>query len=120
MIFDFNIMSEFWLNNYSYLSGGISYRLADAVALNLGYAFSPAKITSINMMKIGYSFDIMTNPLNTYGKGTHELMLNFCVPITPSSSKTRKSIYITVMGFILGTFASAEQVQLMLSIYEYH
>ena len=79
MIFDINVMGDVWLNNYSYLWGGFSYRLADAVALQLGYAFSPSSIASQNMLKFGYSFDIMTNPLNTYGKGTHELMLNFCI-----------------------------------------
>lgn len=79
MVFDINVMGDFWLNNYSYLWGGVTYRLADAVALQLGYGFSPANSTKKNMLKIGYSFDIMTNPLNTYGKGTHELMLNFCM-----------------------------------------
>lgn len=79
MVFDLNVTTDVWLNNSSYLWGGISYRLADAIALNLGYAFSPAKIPRLNMMQIGYSFDIMTNPLNTYGKGTHELMVNFCI-----------------------------------------
>lgn len=79
MIFDINTTGNFWINNYSYLWGGFSYRLKDAFAINLGFAFSPAASTRINMMKIGYSFDIMTNPLNPYGKGTHELMLNFCI-----------------------------------------
>ncbi|UKN03288.1 PorP/SprF family type IX secretion system membrane protein [Paracrocinitomix mangrovi] len=79
MVFDLNVMGDFWLNNYSYLWGGFTYRLADAVALQLGYAFSPVNNKNVNMLKFGYSFDIMTNPLNTYGKGTHELMLNFCM-----------------------------------------
>lgn len=79
MVFDVNVLGEFWINNHSFLTGGMSYRLSDAIALNLGYAFSPAKIARVNMMKIGYSFDLMTNPLNTYGKGSHELMLNFCM-----------------------------------------
>ena len=78
MVFDLNVQGDVWLNNYSYLWGGITYRLSDAVAICAGYAFSPAESTKINMAKIGYSFDIMTNPLNTYGRGTHELMLNFC------------------------------------------
>jgi type IX secretion system PorP/SprF family membrane protein len=78
-VFDVNVMANFWLNNSTYLWGGFTYRMADAISLNLGYAFSPAKNTTVNMMQIGYSFDIMTNPLNTYGKGTHELMLNFCI-----------------------------------------
>ena len=79
MVFDVNVLGEYWINNHSFLTGGMSYRLSDAIALNVGYAFSPAKIARVNMMKIGYSFDLMTNPLNTYGKGSHELMLNFCM-----------------------------------------
>lgn len=78
-IFDINTTADFWLTNYSYLWGGFSYRYKDAVALNLGFAFSPSASVKVNMMKIGYSFDIMTNPLNPYGKGTHELMVNFCI-----------------------------------------
>ncbi|MBD3637833.1 MAG: PorP/SprF family type IX secretion system membrane protein [Crocinitomicaceae bacterium] len=87
MVFDVNIMGDVWLNNYSFLWGGFTYRLADAVALQLGYAFSPVNDMKKNVLKFGYSFDIMTNPLNTYGKGTHELMLNFCMfpppPVVP-------------------------------------
>ena len=87
-IFDLNVMADVWLNNFSYLWGGLSYRLEDAIALSAGYAFSPSRITSQNMLKIGYSFDVMTNPLNTYGRGTHELMLNFCLfPPPPATQR---------------------------------
>ncbi|MEX1000607.1 MAG: PorP/SprF family type IX secretion system membrane protein [Crocinitomicaceae bacterium] len=79
MIFDLNIMGDFWLNNYSFLWGGFTYRLSDAVALQLGYAFSPTSSMKQNVMKIGYSFDIMTNAMDEYGKGTHEIMLNYCM-----------------------------------------
>jgi type IX secretion system PorP/SprF family membrane protein len=78
-IFDLNTTADVWLNYYSYVWGGFSYRLKDAVAFTVGYAYSPARNVRRNMMKFGYSFDIMTNPLNAYGKGSHELMLNFCV-----------------------------------------
>jgi hypothetical protein len=78
-IFDLNVLGDFWLNNHTYLWGGFSYRMADAVALSVGCSFSPAASTRVNMMQIGYSFDIMTNRLDPYGKGTHELMLNFCI-----------------------------------------
>ena len=78
-IFDLNVMSDFWLTPYSYVWGGLTYRMADAVAIQAGFAWSPRQIVSVNMFKVGYSFDIMTNPLNQYGKGTHELMINFCM-----------------------------------------
>ncbi len=67
--------------------GGVSYRMSDGIPLMLGYAFAPGNLPNRNWMKIGYSFDIMTNPLNIYGKGTHELMLNYCLfpppPVVP-------------------------------------
>ncbi|MCG8574958.1 MAG: PorP/SprF family type IX secretion system membrane protein [Flavobacteriales bacterium] len=86
-IFDVNIMADFWLNSYSYLYAGVSYRMADAIPLMVGYGFSPSNKPSENFLKFGYSFDIMTNPLNTYGKGTHELFVNYCMfpppPVIP-------------------------------------
>jgi type IX secretion system PorP/SprF family membrane protein len=78
-IFDLNVMGDFWLNDFSYLWAGLTYRMSDAIAIHAGYAFSPRENTKMDMMKIGYSFDIMTNPLNEYGRGTHELVLNFCL-----------------------------------------
>jgi hypothetical protein len=80
-------MADFWLNSYSYLYAGVSYRMADAIPLMVGYGFSPSNKPSENFLKFGYSFDIMTNPLNTYGKGTHELFVNYCMfpppPVIP-------------------------------------
>jgi len=78
-IFDLNVNANIWMNSYSYAWGGFTYRLQDAIALSAGWAFAPKQLPNVSMMKIGYSFDIMTNPLKTYGKGTHELMLNFCI-----------------------------------------
>ena len=87
MVFDVNLMADYWLNTDSYFWAGASYRFSDAIALMAGYGFSPSKNTNKDMFKIGYSFDIMTNPLNEYGKGTHELMANYCMfappPIVP-------------------------------------
>ncbi len=86
-IFDFNFMVDIWLNNFSYLWAGISYRLSDGIPILIGYGFSPKNNPALNFLKFGYSFDIMTNALNTYGKGTHELMLNYCMfpppPVIP-------------------------------------
>lgn len=78
-IFDINLLAEYYLSTSAYLWGGASYRMSDGIPLMLGYAFAPGNMPSKNWLKFGYSFDIMTNPLNTYGKGTHELMLNYCM-----------------------------------------
>ncbi len=71
MIFDVNLKADFWLTNNSYFWGGVTYRLSDAFALMAGY--------SKDNFKVGYSFDVMTNPLKDYGRGTHELMVSYCV-----------------------------------------
>lgn len=77
--FDLNLLSDIWLDNSKFIWGSFSYRMQDAIAIGVGYGFSPSNDLSNNVFKIGYSFDIMTNPLNTYGRGTHELILNFCL-----------------------------------------
>lgn len=88
MVFDVNLMVDFWLNNSSYLWAGASYRMVDAFALMVGYGFSPRANVNVDMFKFGYSYDIMTNALKQYGKGTHELMVNYCMfqppPVVPS------------------------------------
>jgi type IX secretion system PorP/SprF family membrane protein len=90
MVFDINLTADYWLNTSSYFWAGASYRYSDAIAVMAGYAFSPGANINRDLAKIGYSFDIMTNPLNTYGKGTHELFLNYCMfppaPPVPRSS----------------------------------
>lgn len=86
-IFDFNIMADYYLSTSAYLWGGVSYRMSDGIPIMLGYGFAPGNRPSDHWLKFGYSFDIMTNPLNTYGKGTHELMVNYCMfpppPVVP-------------------------------------
>lgn len=86
-ILDINLMGDVYLSNSAYLWAGVTYRMADGIPFMLGYAFAPQQNPSKNWMKIGYSFDVMTNPLKEYGKGTHELMLNYCFfpppPVVP-------------------------------------
>ncbi len=86
-VFDFNLLADVYLSTSAYFWGGLSYRMSDAIAVMAGFAFAPNNEPSKNWAKIGYSFDIMTNPLNAYGKGTHELMLNYCMfpppPVVP-------------------------------------
>ncbi len=67
---------------------GVSYRLQDAIVPMLGFAWSPnAKST----LKIGYAYDLGTSDLKTYHSNTHEILLNYCIKITPKS-KTQSHI----------------------------
>jgi type IX secretion system PorP/SprF family membrane protein len=71
MVFDVNLKVDVWIDNDSYFWGGVTYRLSDAFALMAGY--------SRDNFKVGYSFDVMTNPMHEYGRGTHELMVSYCI-----------------------------------------
>lgn len=88
-VIDVNVMGDYWLNNASYLWGGLSYRRSDAFALQMGYAFSPSNNIDKTLLKIGYSFDVVTNPMGKYGRISHELMLDFCLfPPKPSAARS--------------------------------
>ncbi len=63
-----------------YYWGGISYRIEDAVAINLGMNFG-AITPKLNGLQIGYSYDINTSRLSAYNSGTHEIMLRYCFKI---------------------------------------
>ncbi len=52
------------------LIAGFSFRLNDAIALQLGYTIK-------EKIQISYSYDIVTSPLRKYQNGTHELSLIF-------------------------------------------
>ncbi len=52
------------------LIAGFSFRLNDAVALQLGYTIK-------ENFQVSYSYDIVTSPLRKYQKGSHELSLIF-------------------------------------------
>ncbi|MBC7695302.1 MAG: type IX secretion system membrane protein PorP/SprF [Burkholderiales bacterium] len=49
---------------------GFSFRLNDAIALQLGYTIK-------EKFQISYSYDLVTSPLRKYQKGSHELTLIF-------------------------------------------
>ena len=52
------------------LIAGLSFRLNDAIALQLGYTIK-------DNIQISYSYDIITSPLRKYQSGTHELNIVF-------------------------------------------
>jgi type IX secretion system PorP/SprF family membrane protein len=52
------------------LIAGVSFRLNDAIALQLGYTIK-------EKFQISYSYDIVTSPLRKYQSGSHELTLIF-------------------------------------------
>jgi hypothetical protein len=56
------------------LWGGVSYRLTDAVAVNIGYQFTQA-------LRAGYSYDIGINEISQQGGGSHEIFLSYCFKI---------------------------------------
>lgn len=69
--FDVNVMGMY--NNK--LWAGVTYRVQDAVAVNIGYQILPS-------LKLGYSYDIATGALSSQvSGGSHELMLKYCFRI---------------------------------------
>lgn len=56
------------------LWGGVTYRLQDAVAVNLGYQITPE-------LKAGYSYDVTTSELSAGSGGSHEFMVQYCFKI---------------------------------------
>jgi type IX secretion system PorP/SprF family membrane protein len=63
---DFN--GRVWYRNM--LWGGISYRTQEALSILLGYVYE-------KKIYIGYSYDIVLNPLISHNLGSHELMLGY-------------------------------------------
>jgi len=63
--------------------GGLTFRTSDAIALMLGY--KPLKD-----LTVGYSYDITVNKLSTISRGSHELLVKYCVYIPePKIQKSR-------------------------------
>lgn len=69
-VLDFNVMgvynNKFW--------GGVSYRLTEAVAVNVGYQFTES-------LRAGYSYDIPITQVSQQGGGSHEIFLSYCFKI---------------------------------------
>lgn len=66
--FQLDINTRVWYRNMIW--GGISYRTQEALSILLGYIWD-------RKLYIGYSYDLVLNPLRTYNYGSHELMLGY-------------------------------------------
>ncbi len=88
-VLDVNLLADFWVNNDLGVYGGATFRngKTDAAALMIGFMMKRynqgtskgALGGDPDVLKIGYSYDLMTGPLSQYGYGTHEIMFNYCV-----------------------------------------
>ncbi len=60
--------------------GGVTYRFQDAIAPIVGFF---KDIGPNGTLRVGYSYDLGINQLNSGHNGSHELMLNYCFKIVP-------------------------------------
>ena len=61
---------------------GLSYRLQDAVAVNVG-------LNLWRDLRLGLAYDITTSKLNQYSSGTAEIFLGYCFKIEKPTAKTK-------------------------------
>jgi type IX secretion system PorP/SprF family membrane protein len=78
---DVNLMAKY--DNKFF--GGVSYRLSDAVVVMAGieYPLSPKA-----NLKFGYAYDITLSNIKSYNKGTHEIMLGYCMKFASEPKPT--------------------------------
>ncbi|MCG6189613.1 PorP/SprF family type IX secretion system membrane protein [Maribellus maritimus] len=65
--------------------GGISYRLNDAVSLLMG-------LEMLNGLKVGYSFDLVTSVIGSYGFASHEFFVTYSIDLEKNRNQKYKSI----------------------------
>jgi type IX secretion system PorP/SprF family membrane protein len=66
--FQLDINARAWYRNM--LWAGLSYRTQEALSILIGYTWE-------RKFYIGYSYDLVLNPLNAHNLGSHELMLGY-------------------------------------------
>lgn len=69
---DINARYIYSLKDEKQLYGGLTFRTSDAVAIMLGY-------TPINHLTVGYSYDMTLNKLTSVSRGSHELVVKYCM-----------------------------------------
>jgi len=65
--------------------GGISYRIQDAIALLMGLEME-------NGLRVGYSFDLVTSAIRSYGFGSHEIFVSYSLDLEKNRNQKYKSI----------------------------
>lgn len=65
--------------------GGLTYRVQDAIALLMGMEME-------NGMRFGYSFDLTTSKMATYGYGSHEIFISYSLNLERNRNQKYKSI----------------------------
>jgi len=66
--FQADLNARVWYKNMVW--GGVSYRTQEAISILLGYIWD-------RKIYIGYSYDLVLNPLGAHNLGSHELMLGY-------------------------------------------
>ena len=66
-------------------SGGLNYRINDAIGVLLGFELN-------NGLKIGYAYDIITSALSGYTGGSHEIYLSYSIDLGKNRIKKYKSV----------------------------
>jgi len=66
--FQLDINCRVWYKNAMW--GGLSYRSQEALSIMLGYTYD-------RKIYIGYSYDLVLNPLGAHNFGSHEIMLGY-------------------------------------------
>ena len=65
--------------------GGVSYRVQDAVALLMGMEME-------NGLRFGYSFDLVTSAISSFGYGSHEIFVSYTLDLEKNRNQKYKSI----------------------------
>jgi type IX secretion system PorP/SprF family membrane protein len=104
---DINVLGDYWFGNPESgadgIYAGLTYRAQDAFAILV--VFQKELISNDpnkgmlggtpDIMKIGYSYDIITNKtLGQYGGGSHELVFNYCVFAPPPPVQRYGNVFI--------------------------
>jgi type IX secretion system PorP/SprF family membrane protein len=69
---DINARYIYTLKDDKQLYGGLTFRTSDAFAVMVGY-------TPISNLTIGYSYDLTLNKLANISRGSHEMVVKYCM-----------------------------------------